>query len=324
MRIRVRLGLLLALSTFAGCVSVTVQPPPPAPAVAPSPPGPLGELNLLFREAYRARREALEKEASPVIVVAGDGLTLTLRGTVETAVVIPPLYHALKAVAHVPFTLNLLLEPSAGARLSEAELGALRDLEGRLKPARGALATHGLSAAASARQERILDASERLLATALADGAVSAAALASFRRAMVPEMLANGAEAASEQVLGTHRQMMLWKTGMSCEEWGRLLVVNRARHQSRYRSAATQYFAWLTGERGPGWAYPGESSRVIYGESLGKTEDALDLLGSVLLDAQAGAAFFDNPWRLSEDFLSDGAASAVARLPAVDRECGDG
>jgi hypothetical protein len=113
--------------------------------------------------------------------------------------------------------------------------------------------------------------------------------------------------------------MMKWKDTMSAAEWNRLMVVNRARHQARYRNAATQYFHWLFADSGPSWSYPGESMRVIYAESLGPTEDASDELATVLIDADASAAFFQEPWRLSEDILSSGAAECVKKLPPGDR-----
>jgi len=39
----------------------------------------------------------------------------------------------------------------------------------------------------------------------------------------------------------------------------------------------------------------------------------------VQIDADASQAFFSDPWRMSEDILSDGAAAGIAKLPGKDR-----
>jgi hypothetical protein len=58
---------------------------------------------------------------------------------------------------------------------------------------------------------------------------------------------------------------------------------------------------------------------VTYAESLGPKEDASDELATVLIDADASAAFFQDPWRMSEDILSKGAAECIGKLPQSDR-----
>ena len=106
---------------------------------------------------------------------------------------------------------------------------------------------------------------------------------------------------------------------MTSDEWANLIAVNVARHQARYRNAATQYFHWLFGDNGPPWAYPGESMRVIFAETLGKDGTSIGELTTVEIDAEASQAFFSNPWRMSEDILSDGAGACIAQLPEKDR-----
>ena len=136
---------------------------------------------------------------------------------------------------------------------------------------------------------------------------------------MGPLMLQNAWDAGCEQIKTTHAQMMEWKKQLTQEDWTNLKVVNVARHQARYRNAATQYFHWLFGDDGPGWGYPGESMRVIFAETLGKDGTSIDELTTVEIDADASEAFFKNRWRMSEDILSNGAAACVAKLPEKDR-----
>lgn len=316
-----RIEFLCALLAI-GCSAPSVQAPLSVPG-PPPPAGPLAELNLLFREAYRERRVQIEEMASPVIVASGNDLVLHRGGATETVRVIPEIFHDLKAVAHLPFTLYLRLQPFADrpGELPPATLQWLGEIQPRIAAARTALGGLGLSPQQVYRQAEIFDACDELIGEALRHQRISAAELGGFTHRMGPLMLANADEAACAQVAGTHRQVMAWKQAMSCAEWEALRVVNRGRHQSRYRSAATQYFGWLLGEPGAEWSYPGESMKVVYGESLGKDEDALDLLGIVLLDAEAGDAFFQDPWRMSEDILSRGTQQCIRQLPATDRGC---
>jgi len=95
-------------------------------------------------------------------------------------------------------------------------------------------------------------------------------ALYAFAARMGPHMLQNAWDAGCEQIKTTHAQMMAWKRQLTADEWAKLVVVNVARHQARYRNADTQYFHWLFGDGGPAWGYPGESMRVIFAETLGK------------------------------------------------------
>jgi hypothetical protein len=132
-------------------------------------------------------------------------------------------------------------------------------------------------------------------------------------------MLRNAWDAGCEQIKTTHAHMMAWKKQLTLEEWEKLIVVNVARHQARDRNAATQYFHWLFGDNGARWSYPGESMRVIFAETLGKDGTLIDELTTVEIDADASQAFFSNPWRMSEDILSDGAAACIAKLPDKDR-----
>jgi hypothetical protein len=189
----------------------------------------------------------------------------------------------------------------------------------KIDAAQHSLASGGYTSEEIPRQQQILDESQRMVSNTLDQKRIDAAILTAYTQRMGPLMLLNAYDAGCLQVKGTHAQMMKWKGTLSSSEWNNLMVVNRARHQARYRNAATQYFHWLLGDKGPSWSYPGESMRVIYAESLGPNEDASDEFATVLIDEGASTAFFDNPWRLSEDILSDGAEECIRKLPDADR-----
>lgn len=309
------------------------QETPPTPSTSapkglqPSPDGPVGEVDQLFLDSYLLRRSGVIKLTSPFIVVSGSSLILHRNDVAEPPVrVIPVLYHALKDVAHVPFAIYLQLRAAAetGAALTDDQLKEMQLFQSKIDAARNDLARGVYTPDELPRQKQILEASENIVAITLQSRKVDKANLAAFAKAMGPLMLANAWDAGCVQIKATHAQVMAWKNQLSKDEWDRLIAVNVARHQARYRNAGTQYFHWLIGDDAPSWNYPGESMRVIFAETLGKGPDgkeehASDELGTILVDADASNAFFGNPWRLSEDILSDGAAACIKELPATDR-----
>lgn len=323
-------SIAVVLAVLAGCGTVYVRPSTAAEPVSLSPaataqepiflpPGPLGELDGLLLESYRLRRASVKEATSPVIVVSGNNLILYRRGIRESVRVIPDRYHALKSVAHLPFAIYLRLTPEARAsELPVRVLASLRAFGPKIAAARAALAAAGLTEEQAARQREILEGSDGFIMSVLDRKQFDDSVLEAYIRRMQPLMTANADDAACLQIQATHAQVMLWKQTMAQEEWRRLRVVNHGGHQARYRNAATQYFSWLLRDQGAHWSYAGESMKIIYAESIGKGEDERDLLGTVLVDADASAAFFGDAWRLSEDVLSDGAAACIQQLHVQD------
>lgn len=298
---------------------------PPAPTATPSipqPGGDLGELDALFLNAYRERRSQIKVATDPVIVVSGSSLILYRLGKPEEKpVVIPKIYHELKSIAHLPFTLYLLLSPFADVNqdISAGAVDRLKDVGQKTAAVQATLPQAGFSEVQRARQVEILSASAALVQEVLTSKRISRARLLQYSSMLGGVMLANADEAGCAQIRGTHTQVMEWKKALTADEWKRLRVTNRGKHQARYRNAATQYFAWLLGDPGIAWGYPGESMRLVYVEFLGKVadgkdEDSRDVLGTIVVDADASQAFFGDPWRLSVDILADGAKRCVEEI----------
>jgi hypothetical protein len=308
--------------------SVTAEPAPKSPPSAsnatqqptPVPTGPLGEVDRSFLDSYAARRKSVLANTTPYIVVSGSSLILHVGNDKKSERVIPDEYHALKDVAHIPFAVYLLLSPvDQKITLLDSQKEQLTLLAARIKAAEPEVTSKWFSQEQITRQKNILAASSTILANTLSTGNVSHDSLTAFAKAMGPLMAKNAWDAGCAQIRSTHKQLIKWKYDLSEGDWNKLVVVSRARHQARYRNAATQYFHWLFGDTGSDWSYPGESMRVIYAESLGREEDAGDELATVIIDADASEAFFGSPWRLSEDILSDGAAACIKELPEADR-----
>jgi hypothetical protein len=286
------------------------------------PPGPLGDFDTKFLEVYTARIRAIEQTHPTYVEISGSNLILHRHGQgAESAKILPDIYHALKDVAHVPFTTYLALIPLTAPNhiLTAEEISQLQDLSAKIVAARNALDTGHFDANQLVRQQEMIDRSLELLRDSIQQKKIDHSTLGNYVLTMSPLIRQNADEAGCDQIHEMHIQMMRWKLVMTQDEWSNLIAVNRSSHQPRYRNVATQYFAWLFNIPSPAWAYPGESERLIYEESLPRGLDTADLLISILIDADASSAFFGNRWRLSEDVLSDGAARCVAQLPDQDR-----
>jgi hypothetical protein len=86
-----------------------------------------------------------------------------------------------------------------------------------------------------------------------------------------------------------------------------LQVVIIGPHMPREDLVVTQYFLRLLHE-------PREGRRVIYAESLWQEPQALDLLGTHLLDGGVGEAFFGDFMRMHRDLLGDAARQYLPKL----------
>jgi len=78
-------------------------------------------------------------------------------------------------------------------------------------------------------------------------------------------------------------------------------------HMPREDLVVMQYFLRLLHE-------PREGRRVVYAESLWTEPQALDLLGTHLLDGGVGEAFFGDYMRMHRDLLGDAASQYLPSL----------
>jgi len=245
----------------------------------------------------------------PVLVVEGDLLHL-VRGPAQTeALIRPPGYHALKAVAHVPFALRLMLEALAGAPFTPEASARLREYRRLVQAVRGDLAGRFQPGPERARQERILDASLALLDDALAQGQLSSAQLTAFTEAMAPLLTANVAAAAGLQLACLDGAVTRWRATLG-PLWPALQVVILGPHMPRDGEVTWQYFSRLLGQ-------PREGGRIVYAEGLRTVAQALDLLATHRVDQAAATAFFKDPERMHRDLLADAATAWLDAHPSV-------
>ena len=257
---------------------------------------PLDQLNAAFREGYAQAKARSLARCGPVLLMSGESLALYRdRQKVAEEPVRPALYHRLKAVAHVPLALELMLGP-AGEPLSRDRAASLQALAGA---ARKGL-ENDFPAADRPRQAQILDASLDLLAAWLRPGGLERGRLDGFARDMGPLVLANAEVAAGLELDLLHRATERFRDLLGPEAWGRVRVVIIGSHMAREGEVSLQYFRRRLDE-------PGEGGRIVFAEGLWDPADALGLLATHQVDAGVGAAFFGDPARMHRDILADGA-----------------
>jgi hypothetical protein len=305
-------NVLFACVAFAALLVHTPQAFCPAqektqPKAEPAERDPLVTLNNSFLVAYAAARKEVLAHKGPVIFVQGDYVTLLRDGKRSRAKVIPEVYHELKAVAHVPLAIFVMLQPYGDAEIDADRLAGLRKYREQFEPARKSLAKRGFAEAVLQRQEQIFAQSAAFLDSVLKNKRFQKDELTAYARKMAPLVLANADDAAKAQLDAMQEQMKTWRADMTAEEWRSLRVLMQASHMPRQGFVATQFFARLLGEKG-------EGQRIIYAEALSDEERALNLLGNYLLDVPAGSAFFDDPLRLARDLLADAAAAYIKKM----------
>ena len=265
---------------------------------------PLVTLNNAFRGEYsRAKTEALAK-VGPLIIIEGTKAVLVRDGKKTESEIQPPLYQALKAVAHIPFAVFLMFDQSNFGPLTDQRIAELRDYRKLIVDAQSSLDDRGFSESQLQRQQKIIDDSLAFLDAAIENRKVQKTALDEFARQMAPVLLENVDEAAKVELDALHSHVSEWRHQMSPDEWKALHVVVMVAHMPRDEELSVQYFQRLLDD-------PIEGHRIICAEGLWEEPRALELLATHLIDGAAGVAFFGEYMRMHRDLLADAAKAYI-------------
>jgi len=292
------------LVSFAGLITakqVAAEVNAPAP---PAGPDPLVTLNNAFRGEYsRAKTEALSK-VGPLIIVEGNRVVLERSGERKEAEIQPPIYQALKAVAHIPFAVFLLFDQPDSGGLTDERVAQLRDYRKLIVDAKSSLGDRGFSETQHQRQQTIINDSLAFLDAAIENRQVQKTALDDFARQIAPVLLENVDEAARVELDALHSHVSEWRDQMTPDEWKALHVVVMVAHMPRDEELTVQYFQRLLDDAV-------EGHRIICAEGLWEEPRALDLLATHLIDGSAGVAFFGDYMRMHRDLLADAARAYI-------------
>lgn len=277
--------------------------PPSTPYAGPPAADAAARMNLEFRAAYAGARGRVLAASKPFIWYDGDKLVLMADGKRMPGTPLPDMYHRLKAIAHLPFTIYLSLRdpkepPAEDGPAKWRRLAELVDVVERDLP------TYKFKADVHDRQRKIIDESKRIIAAAAAGNPPTSEQLLSFTRSMGPLQEANAVEAAAIELAHYRKQVDEWSKERGAGFMTEVSIVISGSQMPRRRNRIVQLFAAMFG-------VPGEGRRIVYAEGLYDEQKALNLFATHHLDAASASAFFDDPARLDEDLLSRGAAKYV-------------
>ena len=295
------LAVLVFLISAAGGLAQTLPVP-----VGPVQPPALTALNNAFRAAYADAKRRVLASSGPTLIVNGDNFALLRDGRRLEANVGTPIYDPVKTIAHIPLALYVTLTPGDGA-VDDDRLKTLAGLRELIPPAEASLHTLKLSATTLARQKQIVAASLAFLDEVAGRRRFARSSLLAFTHGLAPLVMENVTEATRAQLDAIHARITVWRRDMSPREWDQLHVLIIGPHMPREDLVVMQYFLRLLHE-------PREGRRVVYAESLWTEPQALDLLGTHLLDGGVGEAFFGDYMRMHRDLLGDAASQYLPSL----------
>jgi hypothetical protein len=279
----------------------------------------LDERFVSIYEATRARLVDAQKTRALIVVI--DDRMLLYHGGREPREITglrPPRYEKLKSLNHVPLAIYCLLQDGIGCGpLPRSALEALEDYRRQLAASAADFDTtpdveSGLLAHRIEMCERALAFLDRVIA----DGRASRDALVDYCRANLADMNASFLAATKVQLDACHDIMMTLKEEVfSAEDWADLRVVIIGPRMAHKDQNFLQYFARLL--HTPMYA----DRRVVYFEGDGEEVDqALDLLGTTMLDFRAARVIFADDSRLHRDVLADATKDYLDALLPPQRE----
>jgi hypothetical protein len=296
---RIFVVLIVLAGTSARCAE-------PA-RVDPAPDDALLRLNASFRQAHAVARKEMLAKCGPVILLDGDKLILLHKGQRDEQRGIPEIYHSLKAIAHAPVSVEVMLVPYGDAAIDADRLAGLKTYREQLTAAEKAIGDRGFSEEQLARSKKMIAGCQRFLDEVIKERSTKREQVIAFTREMSPLVIAHATDAARAQLDTTHRQMKKWRDRLTADEWKALHIVIIGSPMPRKGNLAVQYFARLLGEKG-------EGLRIVYAESLWEEAKALNLLGVSLVDSGIAVAFFNDPLRMHIDLLAPLAEELLKKM----------
>lgn len=275
----------------------------------------LAQLDQHFVDIYEvARAKTVERQKQEaLIVIQDDDLLLYRHGHALERFpgLMPPLYNKMKTLGHIPLGVFCLLHDHTDGELSDEVLSNVRAYRAAIENAAAALdtvddATAGILPAPS----QICPKVTAFLDAVIADARASRDALDAFARSVAADVQPVLAAAAHAQLRACDEIMAHIRSDLlSAEQWSGLQVLVLGPYMARQGEIFLQYFADLLHTPAQG------DKRLVYfdGDDLG---EAMDRLGTTMLDAEASRVIFGDRERLHRDVLADATTQYLKRCPS--------
>ncbi len=259
------------------------------------------EVNQHLLRNYTNAKEELHERLGPIVLCMGNSLTLIKGKDRETIPFIKQHYTGLKEVSHITLGTFVLLVNHTDENISDKTISKLKEYKSGIEKASPQVSKHeGLEPSDDSRQEALIATTLAFLDKAIKEKRVSADELQSYTRTTSVPDLDNAYEAVSSQLTSMDKTMAKWRKAMTPDQWNTLYVFIATAHMPRQELLAYQYFAKLLNQSQ-------EGDRIVVGENPATTteEQGIDLLLTHILDRKIAIQFFNDPWRMHRDLLSD-------------------
>jgi hypothetical protein len=280
--------------------------------------GLLASINAGFHATYtRVVEQVLAQlgDSVAVIILIGDDATLLFNSRERREQFIPPRYHALKAVAHLAFSIQLTLMANGSGRLTELTVSELHEKRRQIRDAQAVsntLSTDASSISITKAPAELLCRARELVDRVLSEGAVEFDRIEEHLGALASSALETVRVAVCIELEQLDALVRRWRNEVGEPRWAGLYVVICGAHQPRYREATCQYFGKLLHQSEGAGAE--REDRLVYAEGMCDLKSALDLLARHIVDQRASALLFGDRRRLQQDLLADAASEEVRKL----------
>ncbi len=276
---------------------------PLAHASEPQPDKPLAfnEVNSQLRRNYATAKAEIRHNLKAIVICMDNSLTLVRGDKRESIPFIKPHYTGLKEVAHITLGTFVLLVNHTDEQLSDSTIAKLREYKSEIEKSSPLVPTEeALEPADQARQKALIQQTLEFLSKTIENKRVTAQGLRSFVHSTSVPDLENANDAVASQMVSMDEAMAKFRSEMTADQWKNMYVFIATMHMPRQQLIAYQYFAKLLNQKQ-------EGDRIIVGESPGNMteEQGIDLILTHILDRQIAIQFFNDPWRMHRDLLSD-------------------
>jgi hypothetical protein len=280
-------------------------------------------LNDFFLEMHGYLEEEELRKLPVVIVCSNNGLELQIPAGAMVSMIeyIPPEYHLLKAIDHAVISLYLWARTRASpygrypreAQAATTILPEFAKLELQVKEM-----FHDPDLVQ--RQLKILNVAsifQKKLAEAEAEEKYfhKVIDIAKDIQEITPLLMENAKDASIMQLNHLHSQVDKWQKHFSDSQWNELTVLVLGGPMPRIGEVTMQYFSHRTGkqpEHNEFFKCPVQiesekkkSRRLIYAENIKDSEEAIKLLGKILVAESIGVDIFQDKNRLKYDLLAE-------------------
>lgn len=288
---------------LVAATAILAMPPANASELQQSIDKPLAfnEVNQQLRRNYASAKTEIRQNLKAIVICMDNSLTLVRGDKRESIPFIKPHYTGLKEVAHITLGTFVLLVNHTDEQLSDSTIAKLKEYKSAIEKASPLVPSEeALEPADQPRQKALIQQTLDFLSKTIAEKRVTAQGLRDFVHSTSVPDLENAYDAVASQMVSMDEAMTKFRSEMTADQWKNMYVFIATMHMPRQQLIAYQYFAKLLNQKQ-------EGDRIIVGESPGNMteEQGIDLVLTHILDRQIAIQFFNDPWRMHRDLLSD-------------------